>query len=954
MKALKKLLILGLLCIACLGMGIFTACNDKNPNGSSSDSNSESTEEVIDYVYKIRTQSVGGFGLRNVTVSLFDGDNKIASVLTNTKGDAYFTETDVETLGEYDIVFDNIPAGWSRNSSILYQTTKEKGSSHTVNFEASLITNESVPATKLYRLGDVMYDFSIQTSTGDIFTLSEELKQKDMVLLNFWATWCSPCKSEFPAMQNAYKLRSGDVSIFALSKESSDTQDVVSTFKANQGLEFDMTGQPVGGSLTGHFDTSSIPLSVVIDRYGVISYMHTGSITSTNDFLNLFDKFIGDSYVQTVIESSSDGDIGGSDGTTERLEPNVSPPSIETITPVLTSDSSFEFAWDTEDKYAWPWIVETDKNGVKYLTASNTNIHNSYATLKAEFTASANTVLTFDAYIDTEKTDQLYVLIDDVIIHKFSGVSVNPTWNSKFAYVFEDGDESAHSLTFIYMKDSSGSGGEDKVKIKNLRFENIDVLDSSDVDLNIFQNAATGFNKPPETIEEGTTKVNKFQNYVEVALGSDGFYHVIPEEGTPVDIDAHPILFANLMSSSLWNAYSVWQVAYLGYVTYEGHNLEDIIEQYAWACSHSDNGYVPVTKELQIVLDLMVRNEADGEFYDVTYHSNAYYNPDYHKSYHDKEWLEVCVYYKHYGKTPIMGDPTEGITFDSAIPLELNKQQTIVCDQSIVPLGIKHKITVTKAGVYRFYSMVSKDLYDTDSSVDPQCWIIAEDKTTELAYCDDVFLHPSGNPNNFEIYLYLEEGTYYCLLAMFMNSTGTFDMRIDFVNDSSYHYFTNCTIGPHSFNPITNETYVPDAQYYKYDENANCYRITDAGGTFLADLYDGLDDKIYLDLINPTHLFPYNSLSDIIENANLYAEDKRLFYLEDEDGKFKDFTADMQKYLFFAYRNNGELYGKVAVDKNLMDILQLLMKKSDGFGGVENSWQLMCYYYQPIAKEVQI
>ncbi len=973
MKALKKLLILGALCVSCLSMGIFTACNNnRNSNSSnsdvsssvdssasdgtdSSDSSSSGEDEQDKYVYKIRTQSIGGYGLRNVHVSLFNGEELITDGYTNGYGDIYFTESDVPTLGEYDIVFDDIPAGWSYDDSIIYRTDKVSGSALTVNFEASLITNATTPATKLYRLGDVMYDFSVKTCDGKTFILSEELKEKDMVLLNFWASWCGPCQREFPAMKEAYLEYSSKVSILAASIETvkpADSQNGVAEFKANQGFTFDMVGHPNASAVVSRFDTASVPVSVVIDRYGVVSYIHSGSIESREDFAELFDMFIGDSYVQTVLESFGEDEENGGDGEADRKKPTVSAPSIDSITPVVTSDPAFSFAWDTEDEYAWPWTVETLSDNSKSLVVSNKNIHNSYATLKSSFVAPADKVLTFDAYIDTEDTDQLYVLIDDVLIHRYSGSAENPAWATKYAYVFDQGDEGAHTLTLIYMKDANTNVGEDIVKIKNLRFEDVSVLDSPTIDLDIFQNAASGFNKPPETIEDGVTKVPKFQNYVNVALGEDGFYHVIPEEGTPVDIDKHPILFANIMSSSLWNAYTVWQVAYLGYATYDGHSLESLIEQFAWACGHSDNNYVPVTKELQQILDLMVRQEVAGEFYDKQHRTTTYFDPKYHISYHDKEWLELCVYYKHYGQTAQMGDPTLGITYDSAIPLKLNDVNHIVCNKSIVPLGIKHKIQITKAGVYRFQSIVDQEVFDSNAFVDPQCWIVAEDRTTELAYCDDTLLHPTNNPDNFEIYLYLEEGTYYCLFAMFMNETGEFDMRIDFMDDTRYDYFTNCAIGPYSFNPITNQTYVPGTQHYKYDETTDCYRITDENGVFLADIYAGLDDRVYVDLSNATYLFPYNSLASYVESADNYAIEKRLFYLKNADGTYTDYTPVMQKYLFFAYRNNDILYGKTTLNQELMNILSLLAKYYDGFDGVKDSWQMMCYYYNPIVKEV--
>lgn len=41
--------------------------------------------------------------------------------------------------------------------------------------------------------GRILPDFSAETIDGTTFTLSESLKTHDLVLINFWATWCGPC-----------------------------------------------------------------------------------------------------------------------------------------------------------------------------------------------------------------------------------------------------------------------------------------------------------------------------------------------------------------------------------------------------------------------------------------------------------------------------------------------------------------------------------------------------------------------------------------------------------------------------------------------------------------------------------------------------------------------------------------------------------------------------------------
>ena len=64
---------------------------------------------------------------------------------------------------------------------------------------------------KAYVVGDTMDDFTIKLTDGTDVTLSELLKTHKAVLLNIWATWCGPCRMEFPYMEEAYKQVSDDL-----------------------------------------------------------------------------------------------------------------------------------------------------------------------------------------------------------------------------------------------------------------------------------------------------------------------------------------------------------------------------------------------------------------------------------------------------------------------------------------------------------------------------------------------------------------------------------------------------------------------------------------------------------------------------------------------------------------------------------------------------------------------
>ena len=289
MKLLKKLALLAFTAVFCFALGLAAGCKKEE---------SSSTGELSEYVYKIRVQSEGGFGLKNVVVGLYDGDTLVKEKTTSAQGNAYFTDEDGIELGEYDVRISDVPAGWHSNESISYKTSKTEKSDLSISMTPRLITDENIPSGKLYQLGDVMYDFTVQTCNGQSVQLSKVLEEKRMVLLNFWATWCGPCKSEFPAMQNAYVEEKVVVSVLAVS--TTDTQAAVSDYQEENGLTFDMAGET---DLPSRFGVSAVPVSIVIDRYGVICLIEVVSLDSEKMFTNTFEVFTQDNYQQKLYNS---------------------------------------------------------------------------------------------------------------------------------------------------------------------------------------------------------------------------------------------------------------------------------------------------------------------------------------------------------------------------------------------------------------------------------------------------------------------------------------------------------------------------------------------------------------------------------------------------------------------------------------------------------------------------
>lgn len=141
---------------------------------------------------------------------------------------------------------------------------------------------------------EYLEDFTVETIDGGTFTLSEELKDHKLVLINLWATWCEPCKTEFPFLQEALEQRSEDVSLIALSIDSNDADWILKNYAEELGVSFPIGN--VGDTGLERFATYSIPTTVVLDSSGRVLAAESGAKFSTEEFFAMFDSFTAEDY----------------------------------------------------------------------------------------------------------------------------------------------------------------------------------------------------------------------------------------------------------------------------------------------------------------------------------------------------------------------------------------------------------------------------------------------------------------------------------------------------------------------------------------------------------------------------------------------------------------------------------------------------------------------------------
>ena len=132
-------------------------------------------------------------------------------------------------------------------------------------------TNGAIPAPQK---GFLAPDFGLQNSDGDTIQLSNFRGRP--VLLNIWASWCSPCKAEMPALQSAYQsYASQGFVILGINAANQDDAAHAISFIEAQGLSFPILFDE-NGEVSRTYQIRALPSSFFIDSQAIIQDIVVG------------------------------------------------------------------------------------------------------------------------------------------------------------------------------------------------------------------------------------------------------------------------------------------------------------------------------------------------------------------------------------------------------------------------------------------------------------------------------------------------------------------------------------------------------------------------------------------------------------------------------------------------------------------------------------------------------
>jgi len=125
-------------------------------------------------------------------------------------------------------------------------------------------------------VGNPAPDFSVKALSGAKGTVSLSALHGNVVLLDFWGTFCEPCKKSFPKLQDLHARYSGQgLRIVGVSEDEVDDKEKIPTFASTYGAKFAVAWDE-DKAIARRYKPETMPTTFLIDKKGIVRFAHAG------------------------------------------------------------------------------------------------------------------------------------------------------------------------------------------------------------------------------------------------------------------------------------------------------------------------------------------------------------------------------------------------------------------------------------------------------------------------------------------------------------------------------------------------------------------------------------------------------------------------------------------------------------------------------------------------------
>lgn len=114
-------------------------------------------------------------------------------------------------------------------------------------------------------------------STGKKIAFNQTFEKGKVTVVNFWATWCVPCKKEINNVRRkmADWKKEADFNYMTVSIDESRAEGLVRSYAKSQGWDFPYY-QDANSDLKRSLNFQNVPFTIIVDKTGKVAWMHTG------------------------------------------------------------------------------------------------------------------------------------------------------------------------------------------------------------------------------------------------------------------------------------------------------------------------------------------------------------------------------------------------------------------------------------------------------------------------------------------------------------------------------------------------------------------------------------------------------------------------------------------------------------------------------------------------------